>query len=73
MSPLLFVVGVVLGVVVAIALALISTNTGQNIKPVHSITTSNKNPPDRQDQLDLVDEMVLYGEVTGDDFYDIMG
>jgi hypothetical protein len=25
------------------------------------------------DNLDTVDEMVLYGEVTGDDFYRIMG
>ena len=26
----------------------------------------------RSDQLDMTDDMVLYGEVTGDPFYDIM-
>ena len=26
----------------------------------------------RRDQLDMTDEMVLHGEVTGDPFYDIM-
>lgn len=54
-SIILFLCGVTLG------LLLLDENRQIPKRPISS--------PARHNQLDTVDDMVLYGEVTGDEFY----
>jgi hypothetical protein len=57
LAALLFVVGFAWGLVV--------------VAKKSSAGVCSPKPP-LSEKLDSTDEMVLYGEVTGDDFYDIM-